>query len=560
MNGLSFAVSLEDHISPNANQAASALKKLENELTTSKTKLSQYQQQLSKANQVGDIEGHRKYTALVEEARRQTYGLQESILSLGNVAQNSTGSLSGLASSLGPYGAAVGAAIAITVGFGVALGELVKKGVETALEVNAVNERLSATFEALGDKPGQGQKTLDFLNKLSHQLPQSRAELAKWTQQFEAFGITDLGELRQQIKATASAEAIAGDTGAEAYRKLAEKIQDAVQGHHKLKMGRDVLKDIALAGANAATVAAKLGMNLKDFDAALKGGTIDAQAFGNALSSTLIAKGKKPLEAMGSEIGTVWAKVKETFNHLFDGIDTSPITDALKVISYIGDQGQASGKAMHDGMKSGIQGVINWLGKMLTEGEVVFLTLELYVVRHQKQLTTLGHGFELVGKGIMFAAKELENLLNIASGNPPAWLMQLLGKGGGGWGDNASGGAGKTTEGGSGAGGAGGRAPAHAAGGMVHRPAHGEFFASVAPGEMILPQRQAREIMGGGFSAGAREMFRAQAAPANGNGGGHSVHIDHITVQAAGGVTDAQSLTVTGLTLALERLQLASGR
>ena len=99
-------------------------------------------------------------------------------------------------------------------------------------------------------------------------------------------------------------------------------------------------------------------------------------------------------------------------------------------------------------------------------------------------------------------------------------------------------------------------APAHAQGGMVHRPAAGEFFASVAPGEMILPRRDVQEISGSGLGPGRFPVANTNASASPG------VHIDHlaITIEAPHGVTDATSLSVTGLTLALERFQLASGR
>jgi hypothetical protein len=99
-------------------------------------------------------------------------------------------------------------------------------------------------------------------------------------------------------------------------------------------------------------------------------------------------------------------------------------------------------------------------------------------------------------------------------------------------------------------------APAHAEGGIVGKPAAGEYFASVAPGEMILPQRQARELMGAGIGPGGRETMQA----ANTNGGGVQIGTLHLTIQAPNGVTDATSISATGLSLALERYQLASGR
>ena len=56
-------------------------------------------------------------------------------------------------------------------------------------------------------------------------------------------------------------------------------------------------------------------------------------------------------------------------------------------------------------------------------------------------------------------------------------------------------------------------APAHAEGGVVHEPAPGEFLASVAPGEMILPKRAAEDLSQS--KGGAR-----------GGGGGNVTHIE----------------------------------
>ena len=82
---------------------------------------------------------------------------------------------------------------------------------------------------------------------------------------------------------------------------------------------------------------------------------------------------------------------------------------------------------------------------------------------------------------------------------------------------------------------------------MVQQPAPGEYFASVAPGEIILPQRQARELT-------------SPSAANDGSSGGVRVEHLELTIMAPHGVTDAEQLSVVGLTLALERLQLASGR
>ena len=612
--GLTFSVGLEDHVSPAAKASASALRELQTELSGSKAKLALYQQQLSAAKALGDVEGYRKYSALVAEARRETFELGSALVAAGGPAaklgeglhkvvepaevahralegvesglkgmasaiksgdvaggiEGAAEALAGMAQALDlvipGLGSVAAGAIKAAGAIGGFFAEVVEEGVKTALEVAEVNERLTATFEALGDKPGQGAKTLAFLNDLSTELPQTRDQLARWGKEFQAFGITDLGALREQIRATAAAQAIMGEGGAEAYKKLAEKVQDAAQGHHALKMGKDPIKAIALSGVSASAVAERLGMTLEQLDGKLKSGTMDAEKFGKALSSTLAEKGEKPLEAMGNEIGTIMAKGKETFLHLFDGIDVSPITDGLKSLIALGDAANPVGADIKAGIGEGIQGVINWLGEMLVMGQVMFIDLDTFAINHRAELKKLETALSLVGSAIVTVTGYIGDLLQ---DRPlPAWLtalgnilggpIGLLGKIAGVGGDigGAIGGAAVgAMDGGDMAG--GGKAKGHADGGLVGRPAPGEAFASVAPGEMIIPVQQTREILGGGIGSRGRDS----AAPANINGGG-GVHIEHLelTVQAAGGVTDATSLSVTGLALALERMQLASGR
>ena len=113
----------------------------------------------------------------------------------------------------------------------------------------------------------------------------------------------------------------------------------------------------------------------------------------------------------------------------------------------------------------------------------------------------------------------------------------------------------------------GGSLPGHASGGIVTgiiggraqvQAAPGEGLASIGVGERILPARESRQVQpyafGGGFAP-----FQQQ--PQNDNGG-RGVHVGHLEVHitAPQGVTDAKELSVVGLTIALERLQLAVGR
>lgn len=240
MDGLRFSVSLEDQVSPASKAAAKALKDMQNELTGAKKTLTGYQH-LRRMNELKEFVPISLLKS-IDDQKRKVLELQSAINKVGPVSEEASShwkfSLEGMGTTIDRLAerAVEGAAImgAAIVG---ALGE----GVKIALEATEVNERLSATFEALGDHAGAGKETLQFLNELSTQLPQSRDQLAKWTTQYQALGITDLGELRAQITATASAQAIGGDEAASAYEHLTQKVHLAVEEHKGLKLGEKTL-------------------------------------------------------------------------------------------------------------------------------------------------------------------------------------------------------------------------------------------------------------------------------------------------------------------------------
>src|ERR1700690_4389885 len=100
---LNFVVSLEDRVSPQAKAAADAIKKLETELRASKSALATYQAQLARANELGDVEGHKKYTALVAQARAETFRLQDALGAVGPQAEEASRALGGLVTTFAPF-------------------------------------------------------------------------------------------------------------------------------------------------------------------------------------------------------------------------------------------------------------------------------------------------------------------------------------------------------------------------------------------------------------------------------------------------------------------------
>src|ERR1700677_962660 len=187
---LSFGISLEDAAFRRAAiDDAEKIHKLALALTDARGSIERYNAKLATANATGNIAGHERYSLAVQRSQRNVDELTRS-LGLAKIQQDSS-QIEALASSFATVGtAAATAAIAV----GAFAGGLALYAAKTALDVTNENERLVASFEALGGA-GAGDKTLDFLDDLSKKLPQSRGQLAEWTKQFQALGITDLRQL-----------------------------------------------------------------------------------------------------------------------------------------------------------------------------------------------------------------------------------------------------------------------------------------------------------------------------------------------------------------------------
>src|ERR1019366_8953928 len=150
---LDFKVGLEDAVSGPAKAAAASLHKLTGELHG------------AKEGAEGAGKGFFKVVEPAEVGRHALEGLSAgfaqvgSSLKAGDVAgaiEGVTEALAGMAQLLDLVVPGLGQAAAAVIKFAgwlaAALVEIAEEGVKTALEVNEVNEKLTATFEALGDK------------------------------------------------------------------------------------------------------------------------------------------------------------------------------------------------------------------------------------------------------------------------------------------------------------------------------------------------------------------------------------------------------------------------
>jgi|SRR5580658_5441503 hypothetical protein len=532
---IKFSVSLVDGITPSAQKASASISEVRHKLDEAKVALSTYQAQQRRAAAIGDVEGYRRYSDAIKHARGEVYLLTDALGPL----KKETG---GVGESLKTIAEGVGlerlGEIALETGRRIVEGVVdgLKEVVATAFEVVEVNERMRASFEALGGA-GAGEKTLAFVDDLARKLPQSRAQLAGWTKEIQALGITDLGQIRGQVLALASAQAIMGDEGVAAFKQLQLRIRGYAEAGQGVKLETRSLAELYRAGVTQNDIAHAMGITTAQLAAELKAGTVNATKFGNALTEALVAKGKGPLEAMGNELGTLKEKAIETFEHFFDGIDTSPVTDALKSVISLGDQGTPSGRALKQGITAGLNEIIKVMGEAITEGEIFFLDLEIGMLKSKPTIAQLRDAIDDVKTA-------LKEVVDVAT---TAW--DILGK------IRAVGtavvdfGSPEQLLAGKGYEKELGHAPAHADGGLVGRPAPGEFFASVEPGELIIPKQYAEVIQ------------RSEPSNDRGPTGSTTTIAElHVHIDAKDGVTDATQLSASGISVALERLQLASGR
>jgi hypothetical protein len=624
---LTFGISLEERVSGAAHKASSAVDKLSNDFKAAKSQLAFFQSQLNLAKQLGDVAGYDKFSEAVAKSRREVLDLGtalgqapqqgKKILTIKDPAEiahralegvaaglkgmagalksgdakgaieGATESLAGLASmldlvepGLGQAAAAVvkltGAIAAMTVG-------VIQSGVELALEVTAVNAQLGATFDALGKGPQAGKKTVEMLDDMSRVLPQSRDQLAKWTREIEKMGITDLGEVRQEILATASAQAILGEGGDAAYTKISRKVQDAIEGHHKLTIAsKELSKTI---GDNLSSdVAAKMGMSLQQLEVKLKAGTVDAKQFGIALEETLIEKGAGPLDKMWMKTSVTTDKLKQSFGELFADVDTKPITDAMRGLLVLFDQTTPSGQAMKTNITDAFNGIVKAIGWAITEGEVWFLEMEVWALSMElnlkpvvKIIRQIGAALEAAGQAVGLVAKPgeapppppppksvAEMRMDAVTGLiPGANVGKSIGQGLVNGMLSMLGIIRDTGE-------ELGKAGAQGArdGAQVKSPSRltmqvGAYMAeglAIGMTKSDAPANAGRQISGNAIGSMVGQSLTSP--PANQNGGGGGVNISGLVIHitAPQGITDATGLSASGLVLAVEKLQLASGR
>lgn len=378
---LEYGVKLADQMSGPAQAASSSISTLTQSLTKAKTELAEYQAQLTRAKTLGDVEGYRKYTSMVDTHRRKVFDLTGSLEGLRPAAAAAAEQEKLAAEAMGGLTSVMTAGVGILASVGGALAGLALEGAKLALEQADLREHTVTLFDAFSDAPGAGEKAVAAIRSLSGPLAQTDAQLTAWAEKYEALGITDLTALRGQLTATASATALVGASGADAYEALTTKIQEAIDTHHGLKLADKSLAGLARTGVNVSLVAQKMGLDAKTLRDQLKAGTVDAARFGNALQAAIIEKGAKPLAQQTKDLPVQMAHLADNFKRMFSDIDTSPLTDGVAQVLSEFEEGMPIARGLHFAIKETFDGLFSLVKKVAPEVELFFLNLEIAALK-----------------------------------------------------------------------------------------------------------------------------------------------------------------------------------
>lgn len=329
-------INLKDGISATALSASQKMKVLTDSINAT-------QVALLKAQAAGNVGQMKKLTTQLDAYKSSLAQVQPEAIGLQEELAGMTGGLS----------IAVEAAGAAAVAFGA----LVVAGMSLAIEASELKAQMTTLFDALGNGQTSGAETVAMLDQLGDRIGRTRKELAPMAQQMMALGITDLPALEKAVTANASAMALMGDRGAAAFQKVLKQTQLAAEAGVKMKNPLKALSDLGLGQGQ--DVAAAMGISLKDLQAQIKAGTVDAKAFGDAIQDALIKKGAGPLARAGMSLTNVWAKFTENISKMFEDIDVGPFLEEVRSLFDIFGQAQPSGQAMKSAIGGFFQQTFN---------------------------------------------------------------------------------------------------------------------------------------------------------------------------------------------------------
>lgn len=250
----------------------------------------------------------------------------------GGMATDGAKKLSDALSSLGPEGAAAGAAIVMVTGVLAGLFETMTSVMGIAISVTEKIGQMRSVLDALGGGAQGGGAALKVIQDLGKSLPFAGSQIGTWAKSLMAAGFQGQA-LKDAIEAVAAAAALMPETGAAAAEKMLKQLKEGGKG------AETMVKTVQQGGARAGRMLADMGLNAADLAKALgktpeqfKKMKLSAEELQKAIEKALKQKGKGPLEDMALTFPVLIEKVRAGFLSIFAklGPAVKPFMQAIK--------------------------------------------------------------------------------------------------------------------------------------------------------------------------------------------------------------------------------------
>lgn len=289
--------------------------------------------------------------------------------------EKSRGDAESFSSTLEAASGYIAAFAAIVVAAAAAIGYLVLSGAKIALDASHFKDNATDALKSVVGTQAAASATYAKLQALSDDVGLSNEKVQSLGLSLLDAGVSQ-NDLGDSIKGIAALEKVRGDDAAKKLQNLIEK--SAVTG--KLQY---TAKDLKGTGLDESDVVAQLAKDLGKGNAVVKAqlekGQITATAGVKAISEVL---NKQLGDQSGFETAQDgFSKIYEKFTRLFDGVNTKPFLDALKVVSDWFDDTTVQGNALRWLFTTIFNGVFQAAKDVLPYMKVAFLELVIVALK-----------------------------------------------------------------------------------------------------------------------------------------------------------------------------------
>ncbi len=309
----------------------------------------------------------------LKETAESAKGTTASFKQLGAAAGETDGPLGNFVRTIGKFKAAgtagailalVGIFIAIATAAVMAAVALTKFALASADASRSA--RLMADAASGVEKGGEGLSSV--IDDVAMKSPLAREKITEMARAMEIARLRGR-DMQNALEATATATAAVGDSAGQAFKSIAERSQFA----RRFLLTKADLEGTGVAFAEvAASLAKAMGISVQAATTLIQQGGVSVAKGLDAMNAAVQAKFGKTVAAQMLSIGTQFAKMREAFAMLFEGIDLEPFLEGLKSITGMFSQNTVMGATL----KTLFQSIFNPLAESAGK---VFPIIEAFI-------------------------------------------------------------------------------------------------------------------------------------------------------------------------------------